>query len=521
MEASKTADKRSSMVGRLVVALLALGAVAAPLQGARADWLSRLAREAGELGGRTARVSLGALDRPAAFLKSLPPSTLAGGVTLAAHATPEGHWRFANRAGDVFTAGTPEEMHRVVSSLAPEAAGGKLALYLTDESLLRRTAALKDLPSDARLHVVIGRDAFPVVRRDGAVGARFAAELRPNVLVPIFDERLDREALFQLLRPLDKARLRMLALTPGGPDALKSLPRYDAATKAALVDEIEPASLSRALLGVRGQTAVLTGRIDGATLHYRPATGAEASLSLSELHRAAAEADVNLILLHSPAPRQPGGRNWLWQRVAVAGLDEAMRRATFADFLDALGAGRGRLAVEATLSADGRTLMRVAPDGAASRPAAEQLGYRFGGWLDEIVVNVTGTVVSSAVEISARSAERQKELDARIVPGVPSLIQLGYGAALIAGLAGLPFSRAWWSRLWPAEQRAEYRSAAGYHGARLVRLAAFLVVFLPLAGPPALAATLAMQLWGLATVPARMLRWLTGLVRRHTTPASG
>ena len=43
-------------------------------------------------------------------------------------------------------------------------------------------------------------------------------------------------------------------------------------------------------------------------------------------------------------------RNWLWQKVEVKGLEQAMRHARFADFLDALGGANSRLLVSANPS---------------------------------------------------------------------------------------------------------------------------------------------------------------------------
>ena len=99
--------------------------------------------------------------------------------------------------------------------------------------------------------------------------------------------------------------MRVLALRPGGPDSLKTVPRYDAATKGAMVDEIDPASLGRGLSSLGGQTAVLSGRVEAGQLFYRPSSGAERQIPLDEIERAAARADVNLVILQSTVASQP------------------------------------------------------------------------------------------------------------------------------------------------------------------------------------------------------------------------
>ena len=92
-------------------------------------------------------------------MKALPAKT--DGVALAAQATQEGHWRFVNRAGEMFTAGTPDEMKRAVSVLHPEAkAGVRLSLYVTDDTISATAPRCNALPAGTELFVVTARKAI-------------------------------------------------------------------------------------------------------------------------------------------------------------------------------------------------------------------------------------------------------------------------------------------------------------------------------------------------------------------------
>jgi hypothetical protein len=484
-------------------------AVAAPV--AQANWLSELARVAGDTGtvaaSRVARLGIASLDRAAAHIKALP--TVTKGAALAAHATPEGHWKFVNREGEVFTAGTPDELQRAVPTLLPDAPRDtKLALYLTEDTVFDERALLKDLPEGAALHVVVGNDSYPLVRTVGEGGALFA-EVRPHLKVALTDADLFREAVAQLERPLSRASIRTLALEPGGPAALSSSPRLEPGTKAALVDRIDPAELPNALRSVRGQTVLVTGRVEDNLLHFKPESLPEQTLKILDVIRAAEAGDVNLMILHTPAPRQPGGRNWLWQRIAVDGLDDALKRATFGDFLDALGASRGAFRVTVARDGGGRVVIRAAPEGANAEPITGVVGE----WFATVASNLTGNVITSAVEVHARDEARQEELDRRIVPFIPSDYQFVYIAGLVAGVMGWSVARAWWERLWPAEERAEYSSAVGYRAAQAARLLLFVLVFLPLAGAPALLVSLSLQLFGVVLLPFRFLRWAASQIQ--------
>ena len=499
-----------------VALLLAVG-----VAGAQANWLSRLGRIGAEVGDAapaagklgTAKLGIVDLERAATHIRTLPAG--ANGAVLAAHATPEGHWKFVNRDGDVFTAGTPDELQRVVPTLLPDAAptGGNLGIYLSEETLFRDRALLKDLPPGAKLHVVAGADSYPLIAgADGGSGMLYAA-VRPNLMVELRERALFDEAIAHLERPLSRSSIRTLALEPAGPPTLSSYPRLDPETKTALVDSIDPPALAAAMSSVRGQTVLVTGRVEDNLLHFRPSSGGEQSIKLSELTRAAADKDVNLVILHAETPRQPGGRNWLWQRIAVDGLDDALKRATFGDFLDALGAASGEFRVSVQREASGRVAIRAMPSSAGSEPITGVVG----GWWTSAVSSVTGNVVTSAVEVHARGEERQQELDRRIVPYIPSWYQAAYLLGLVAGVIAWPVASGWFARLWPHEQRGEYGSAVGYRSAQAVRLAAFVLLFLPIVGTPAFIVFLLLQAWALLTLPARAIRWLT--TRAEARPA--
>ncbi len=492
---------------KLGAAVLAMGLVltsTAVLAPAGAGWLSRIAREAAETGSTGAKLApgLGALDGAATMVARLPK--LPNATAVAGHLTPEGHWKFVNRDGHVFTAATPEEIGRLRAALAPEAAtGDRLALYLSEDSVFAGPGALKALPAEADLHIVAGKDAYRLRRSADGTGLA-AAEVRPNIVVTLTSRPLFEETLARLARPLNGSSMRVLALETAGPRRLSSVPRFDPATKAALVDQVDPMALPEALSALRGQTAVVSGRVEGSVLKFRPSSGPEQSLDIATLVRAAEEADVNLVLIGGGAAHQPGGRNWLWQRVAVAGLDDALTRATFADFMAALGEAGSELTIKAAPGTHGRVVLSAVPVPARNVPLSDTLG----DWIGEI----TGHVAVKSVEVFARDDAQERELDARIVPGIPSGLQFFYLGAVVVGLLAWPVSLAWWARLWPKEERHEYAGRMGYLAARAVRLLVFLALFLPIAGFPAMAWTGLVQIWAAVTVPfrfaGRMVKWL-------------
>ncbi|MGI9423305.1 MAG: hypothetical protein ACR2PA_08930 [Hyphomicrobiaceae bacterium] len=512
-------DKSRSVVAVLVLALWSVGIV---VDTAEAGWLTRLLREAGETGGDIGRRGVGQLDDAAARLKRLPKGVRTGAI--AATASAEGHWTFVNRSGQRFTAANPEEMSRLTAVLFPDGVGPNgLNIYLGRNEVFTQRISLGALPKNARLWIVSGKQAYrlksvSVRQANGKSIPQLYAVIRRNLWVPVVRRDVFEEALWQLNRRLKPEAMRVIALVPDGPAAFATIRRSRSGAGDGLVDAIDPKRLFAALAGLRGQTAIVTGRIDGAKLAYRTATGLERSVDLAEVRRVASAHDVNLIILNARTPRQPGSRNWLWQRVGVDGLNDALRSNTMADFLARLTAEQGQLSLYFRSKAGERVAVSIVSNGSATLlPGSDTIGQV----LAEIVSEVAGQVAATSLQLDLVGRQRQRELDRRIVPGVHSDIQFGILVFYFLGLFGLPVARNWWRGVWPPEARDEYGGWFGYSAARGARLIIFILLFLPVVGLPAAVWNVVLSIWRLLMLPWRIFRWLTGLAASHGTIGSG
>ncbi len=470
--------------------------------------LSKIFREAGEAGSKAAKHGSGSLDNAAAVLRKLPDGDGAG-PALAVHATPEGHWTFVNKKGEQFTAGTKDELARAPKTLLNEqAAGQPLTLYLTDDTIFEHAARIKDLPVNAKLKLVVKKDSYRLVSSVNSPTG-YVAQVRPNLRVELASQDKLHEALYRLARPIKRANIRVLALEPGGPKRLSSVPSSDPATRARLIETVDPADLATAMAPLKGQTVVVTGEVKAGVLHYQPGGAPAGQKSLAELAEAARRSDVNLVVLRSSSPTQPGAKTWLWRTVEVDGLDTALKRPTFADFLQSVSTESGDMLVSVREGGRGRLVLTANPTGGTS-PA---VGENISGWLESITTHVTGSVVTNGITAFTRDEDREREFSMRLLPGIPSSIQIGYALSLVAGLIGLGVAREWWRKLWPAERRAEYAGAVGFHAARCARLLAFVLLFLPLVGGPALVWSFVRPAVLLVMWPFRIIGGLLGRMR--------
>lgn len=478
---------------------------------ASANWLTKALDHAGDAGKSTTRGLHGFdpdLGHALSHIKSLPERP--GVHPLAAEAGHEGHWRFVNAKGESFTAATPDEFARMRDSLLPGATG-QIALYLTPSSIFKGGSTLKDLPINADLFVATRRGAYRLTR-DPVFGT-LTAEIKPNLRARLDSEALLDETLFQLAQPLKPASLRILALETGSADALAAIPRFDPQSRMALVDRIDPARLVTSFARVRSQTVILTGRIEDGALKFIDAGGGSGTLPLDQVRAAARAADVNLVIVKAETPRQPGGKNWLWQTATIPGLDTAVKQQTVGDFLASIAPSASTLTITTRRDSYGRAILEATPPNGASAPLTDALT----GWFDSLAGEALGRIAIAGIEADVRDENRQRELDSRLIPGIPAAIQWSYLIALGLSFFGLGTANAWWSRIWPPEDRAEYGSFAGYALAKAARMGLFVVIFLPIAGLPLFLRYLALQTWAIVSAPVRVARWLRNrLVPRAT-----
>jgi len=469
-------------------------------------WQDRRRRgRSGGVAGKAGKLGLGfhALEDAAGFVARLPDAPK--GAALAAHVSSEGHWTFVSKQGDSFTAAYPHEMERLRGALAPDLpADGRLALYLSEETAFANPGALASLPAHSELHVVAGRDSFPLVR--GSEAAPLKAQVRPNLTIEMTSREAFGEAVFLIGRPLNKSNVRMLSIEPGGPKSLPSTPMFDKTDKTTLVDRIDASAVLGSFGKIRGQTVLVTGRPDGDALYVAASGQASDALSISKLREAAQSADVNLVILESASHRQPGGRNWLWQKVEVAGLNDALKQTTYADFFNALGANRAPLSITAIPDNMGHTLLQALPP---PTPSGSLTGG-YGPWAGDVADELAGRIAVHSVSALVRDKSSEQERDARFIPGIASWIQITVLANIVTGLLAYQISWPWWSKIWPPESRGEYGVALGYHAARLIRGLAYVFIFLTLTGLFAFCWLMLLNLWEAVLLPFRWMGWAWG-----------
>lgn len=376
--------------------------------------------------------------------------------------TEAGHVVLGNGAGERFTASNKAEVRRGFAALGRSVGqtGSAGHVFVTARAAFDQWKVLRDIPA-AKMEMVDKQRFGLTLRPDGT----------PLISTAAGPAEVDaattlRALQWHLLRPL--GAVRVLALEPGGPQSLTRSINRDVQSGDPLIDAIDPQALAAALPTLRGQIAVITGKVVGGKLTARGSSGTEASIEVATLRAAAANAGVAVILRHGTSGAQPHTPRYRLLRRDPSGPPQYL-----GEF------------VRATLPS-ARFAARTLGDGSldvTGEPTKADL-LDAGRWMQAVADMLKPIYGETAVERLAMwlpAPDVQRELDRRVIKAVPSWLQYGYVGLLLLGLLGLPVARRWFARLWPDERRDDYAGSAGFHAARAARAVVFAVVFMPLA----------------------------------------
>jgi len=481
-------------VGAIKILLCAacfLVAIQFPQSRSYGGWFTRLVDKASDAGGGGAGRKTGRsaravdLGEAGAFVTKLPQGSR--GHAVAASVSDDGHWHLMNGAGERVTVSGSDELEDAMKWLVSDGFNKDrrlITFYIRDDGIVRNPEYIKILPSVAQRVIVSRGKKYPVFFKRIKGEDVFFANLREGVDVRLGGVDNFREVVWQMEKPLNRGDVRLLSLHQNG---AKELPQTGIVGSGGLPqpDQVDPYFLKSALSSLKGQTVLVTGRVKDDLLYFQPSGGSDLSIFLADIVKAARASDIRLIVLDTGQSRQPGGRDWLWRKVGIKGLEDGLMKLNFGDFLDTVGRSRGGFEVQISDRGGAHLKLsagpRVVPRGVLEHdngPDYDGLGSA----LTDVMAAIKGDMVVATVMTSMPSSARQKELDDRIIPGIPSVWQHFYLGSIILGLIGFPVAQRWWYKLWPPEDHGEYRTRIALGGAVTIRWILFVLVFLPIVG---------------------------------------
>ena len=398
------------------------------------------------------------LEAAADYLQATPKAGALGLMVAAASA--EGQWVFVNARGERATAADAGEVAKVLEFLEPEFSAKPEAGFtflLTLKTAAERRAFLAELPAGANFQLFFQGGSLALTLGEGQPPELSHASAG-GLTVPIHTASQFAGTEAFLNREIPRGGVRLLALEPGAARFLPGRRPREAEDQTLSAEAIDPYKARDVFRSIAGGTAIVTGAIDSGLLHFQPATGNEQTVIVDDLEQAAIDADIDLLIIDTGTPRQPGASNMLWQTAALARGSEVLASRRMQDLLAALSSGAGALRVEMTEPASSEVWRFVLTPG--------QGQGTFGGMIGA----VTGELTPVAIRVSARTSGRIAELDRRLLPGIQSEVQFAYLGLFGLGLLGWPVALGWWRRY-------------GFQG--IAGGIVFVLAFVPLVSPAA------------------------------------
>lgn len=344
----------------MLAACLVFGSVALHTNAANAGLLSLLAK-AGKgasvgKGAGAAKLGAGVLAADATGLIKVLPD--ADNVTrFAVQSGPDGI-RLAGKSDvDLARYADADALDAKLTELRAASPDGTVEIYV-DDYAYERNRAVFDATSrsgKAEIKVLVDKRNVASLSADGKV-LTFADGLkvlnRPGVEL--------RQIAYRMNAPLVGDQVRLLRFADDAPQLPSAREKvYGSKPLAPEPESVTASDLAGQLKRVRGQTVLVTGRVDGNRLIYRTGSG-ESSIGLGEIRIAGAEADVNLLVVDTGSSAQPSSAGVL-RSGGFKPLAEALDARTYGEFLQRLAPRGQDFIVDANRTGRGHVAYSIAP----------------------------------------------------------------------------------------------------------------------------------------------------------------
>ncbi|WP_161599744.1 hypothetical protein [Roseibium sediminis] len=474
--------------------IVLLGFLALPLS-AEAGLLSKLAREGAEAAGSAAKkfdAPIPKLEDGIWFAKKLPAK--AGAANMALLPGENGTWRLITEAGDEVPLSSLDEMAGAADGAATQVVKGlagdapKITKLKNTQIAIREADFFKlrdqigDIPKSLDLQIVRNSGkTLPLKQVRAGDKSRLMVELDKDVLLNPKNLRAMDANLKFLDTPVKQADLK-IARFDSTAKAKQQAARQTLNDPTSILD---PNLLESSLAKYKNRTLMLGGKVT-----TDPATGAKVlqvkdggkivNLDLATLDASAARQRVNLMLVDTGTPTQPGkslfSKTSLEKRFATA-----QTAFTQADLMKAVTPPNAKTIINA--AEDGKTRITMttrhfdADPAAAAAAAADD--YTLAGWLLE----GGARVAARQVTYFAEDPDHTEEMNGRWLPWFKNMDLIVYSVFAVVFVFTATKTWGWWKALWRMVARKSREDEDFPKGVRIARMITFapfsMVMFFP------------------------------------------
>ena len=331
----------------------------------------------------------------------------------------------------------------------------RLALVLRDIDLPKDLHQFDKLPSDWPVFIQGKNNRLFELTR-----GKSTTLIYNKVLLRVKNTKDIRQGLWMLQRPSKVRATRFIKLDK------KTTSPLPANTQGPgfVVESMKVEDLMSLMRSAKNQTLVISGRIIDGKLF---------SVSMKELQAIAADNDIKLVVLDSDRPG-----------LVLKKVSRSMRRAaenqqmqfdTMGDFFNRLAVSDSRNKLELQTSSSGENQMAIQWKVAKSVSEDRLVDA-------DVLVHMPVHLLLHSALVTMPDRARSHELDNRIIPNIPSMIQFYVLISVVLGFTALGTSWKLWRKIWLLKTRREYSNIMVLILLWPLHRLLFLLLFLPLLG---------------------------------------
>ena len=340
-----------------------------------------------------------------------------------------------------------------------DSTGKKPVLILGSIDIPKDFSMFNKIPKSIPIYIKAKNGQIMALKR----GNRTALKYK-NLRLPVLNTDQLKEGLWHLQRPAFAGPIRLFQLDK---DIEKRIQNKVYGSKA-VVEKVGGKALFDAMSSLKRQTIVISAPIKNTMLE---------GISIKQLQKAAADNDINLVIIDSVKPAKLLKSFAKDANAGVRGVNHLYD--TTGDFLNKFRDKKNTAPLEVNLSTAGNTQSviqmkkaRQVTETKLSVVSSDAVEVRY----------IPFHLIAKAITVYRPDVERSKELDRRIVPWLHSDIQFYLITSIVLGL--IVFSTSWslWKKIWSLRERTEYSYVLGFVIIWLIHKLLFIMVFIPIAG---------------------------------------
>ncbi|WP_319531056.1 hypothetical protein [uncultured Cohaesibacter sp.] len=358
-----------------------------------------------------------------------------------------GSWRLVGVEGEAHTLSKLDDLAGSLEAHFDDVPK-RAAIAVREEDFFKLREDLTSRPNGADLHLVRNRaQILPLVVKSDGGKPRLMVVLGPKMLLDPSSVRALDANIDLMRRGLNRSDLKMARFDSQSASAQASAQAADP------IASLAPDALDISLSRYKNKTLVLTGKIEAEAASNQRwlvvQDGKEARrISLDALEKSADVQRVNLMIVQSSTPRQPG-TGWFNKSGFEKRFADAQSAMTQRDLFEALTPPDAMAVIRSSREGGHRVVLSANFDTPRSAATSESGGFaKLARATGEGLLEVPFRIGVHSIRINAEEPRHTDEVNGRWIPWVSNGDLIAIAIVLVVSLIVSLVTWHWWAGIW-------------------------------------------------------------------------